>query len=254
MGEDVSMGTLTRDEAAHRAHLLQVDSYTIDLDLTRGDVEFRSTTVIRFRCDQPGAGTFVELKPARLRHATLNGDPLDLSSLDGNRLRMTGLAVENELVVEADMVYSRNGEGLHRFVDPVDGEVYLYAQSFLDDAQRIFACFDQPDLKAPHRVSVTAPVEWTVLANGPGETLSPGRWEFAQTPPLASYFVTLAAGRTVDGPWPVRSIPTSWSCSPSPGNAWTGTTNCSRSGIRSGSTTRSSCRSSTPAPWKTRDA
>ncbi|HEX6073801.1 MAG TPA: aminopeptidase N [Micromonosporaceae bacterium] len=189
------MATLTRDEAAGRARLLHVDSYTIDLDLTRGDAEFGSTTAIRFRCDQPGASTFVELKPVRLHHAVLNGDPLDPSALDGNRLHLTGLATDNELVVEADMAYSRNGEGLHRFIDPADGEVYLYANSFLDDAQRIYACFDQPDLKAPYRVSVTAPVEWTVLANGAGQTSLPGRWEFAGTPPLATYHVTLAAGR-----------------------------------------------------------
>jgi aminopeptidase N len=195
MGEDVSMGTLTRDEAAHRARLLQLESYAIELDLTRGDMEFGSTTVIRFRCEQPGARTFVELKPVRLHRAVLNGDLVDPATLDANRLCLTGLATDNELIVEADMAYSRSGEGLHRFTDPVDGEVYLYAQSFLDDAQRIYACFDQPDLKARYRVSVTAPVEWTVLANGSGETLSPGRWEFAETPPLATYFVTLAAGR-----------------------------------------------------------
>ncbi|HEX2419559.1 MAG TPA: aminopeptidase N [Micromonosporaceae bacterium] len=189
------MGTLTRDEAAHRARLLQLESYAIELDLTRGDMEFGSTTVIRFRCEQPGARTFVELKPVRLHRAVLNGDLVDPATLDANRLCLTGLATDNELIVEADMAYSRSGEGLHRFTDPVDGEVYLYAQSFLDDAQRIYACFDQPDLKARYRVSVTAPVEWTVLANGSGETLSPGRWEFAETPPLATYFVTLAAGR-----------------------------------------------------------
>jgi len=189
------MGTLTRDEAAHRARLLQLESYAIELDLTRGDMEFGSTTVIRFHCEQPGARTFVELKPVRLHRAVLNGDLVDPATLDDNRLCLTGLATDNELIVEADMAYSRSGEGLHRFTDPVDGEVYLYAQSFLDDAQRIYACFDQPDLKARYRVSVTAPVEWTVLANGSGETLSPGRWEFAETPPLATYFVTLAAGR-----------------------------------------------------------
>jgi len=189
------MATLTRDEAARRAELLRLDSYTIDLDLTRGGSEFGSTTVIRFHCERPGASTFVELRPERLHHATLNGVPIDPTDLDGNRLPLTGLARQNELVVEADMAYSRSGEGLHRFVDPVDGEVYIYANTFLDDAQRVYACFDQPDLKARYRLSVTAPVEWTVIANGAGQTNSPGRWKFAETPPLASYFVTMAAGR-----------------------------------------------------------
>ncbi|GAB3813689.1 hypothetical protein GCM10027605_57720 [Micromonospora zhanjiangensis] len=88
---------------------------------------------------------------------------------------------------------------MHRFVDPADGETYLYAMSFLDDVQRVFAAFDQPDLKAPVSLSVTAPADWTVaanghLVNGPGSAGGPGRWEFAPTAPLATYLVALIAG------------------------------------------------------------
>ncbi|MGH3646643.1 MAG: M1 family metallopeptidase, partial [Micromonosporaceae bacterium] len=190
------MATLTHDEAVRRADLLAVDSYTVDLDLTRGAEEFGSRTVIRFSCTEPGAESFAELKPVRLHAATLNGTPLDPATLVDNRLRLAGLAAENELVVTADMAYSHTGEGLHRYVDPADGEVYLYAQTFLDDAQRMFAGFDQPDLKARFVVSATAPPEWTVLGNGAGRRVAPGRWEFAETKPLSTYFVTLAAG-----PW-----------------------------------------------------
>ncbi|MGH3712583.1 MAG: aminopeptidase N [Micromonosporaceae bacterium] len=198
------MATLTHDEAVRRAALLDVESYTVDLDLTRGPEVFGSRSVIRFRCTEPGAESFVELKPVRLYDATLNGVPLDHGLLTDNRLRLTGLRAENELVVSADMAYSHTGEGLHRYTDPADGEVYLYAQTFLDDAQRMFACFDQPDLKAKYLVSATAPPEWTVIANSPGERVASdeagvpagsGRWEFAETKPLSTYFVTLAAGR-----------------------------------------------------------
>ncbi|GII22820.1 aminopeptidase N [Planosporangium mesophilum] len=188
------MPSLTRAEAAERAALLSVDEYTIDLDLTGPDAEFESATVVRFGCTRPGADTFVELRPAALRSVTLNGRELDVAGLSDNRLALTGLAAENELVVRATMAYSNSGEGLHRFVDPADGEVYLYAQTFLDSAQRVFACFDQPDLKAPVTLTVTAPAGWTVLANGAGEQQAPGRWRFATTPPLATYFVTLVAG------------------------------------------------------------
>jgi aminopeptidase N len=184
------MRSLTRVEAAERAGLLTVESYAVELDVTGGAERFRSTTTVRFRVARAGATTFAEIKPARLRSARLNGAPLDVATLDGNRLPLTGLAEANELVVEAEMAYSNTGEGLHRFVDPADGETYLYAMSFLDDAQRIFACFDQPDLKAPVTLTVHAPAGWLVAANG----VSTGDGRFAATPPLATYFVSLIAG------------------------------------------------------------
>src|SRR5262245_25142041 len=150
------MSALTRVEAAARAGAVTVHAYDIDLDLTTGPEIFRSISTIRFTT-APGTSTFVEMKPITLRAITLNGVALDPAALADNRFPLTDLASENMLVVEADMAYSNSGEGLHRYVDPADKEVYLYAQSFLDEAQRIFACFDQPDLKAPVTLAVTAP-------------------------------------------------------------------------------------------------
>ncbi|MFR9777319.1 aminopeptidase N [Micromonospora sp. MS34] len=193
------MPSLTRVEATARGALITVESYQVDLDLTGDGERFRSSVTIRFRAT-PDAGTFVEVKPAKLLGVRLNDRDLDPGTLDDNRLPLTGLAATNTLTVEAEMAYSNTGEGLHRFVDPADGETYLYAMSFLDDVQRIFAAFDQPDLKAPVTLSVTAPPEWTVAANGAvAATPHPGRWEFAPTAPLATYFFTLIAG-----PWHVR--------------------------------------------------
>ncbi|WNM37149.1 aminopeptidase N [Micromonospora halotolerans] len=193
------MPSLTRVEATARGAMITVESYQVDLDLT-GDAErFRSAVTIRFRAT-PGADTFAEVKPLRLLGARLNDRDLDPALLDDNRLPLTGLAETNTLTVSAEMAYSNTGEGVHRFVDPADGETYLYAMSFLDDVQRIFAAFDQPDLKAPLTLAVTAPPEWTVAANGQvADRPAPGRWEFAPTAPLATYFVSLIAG-----PWHVR--------------------------------------------------
>ncbi|MFI1795889.1 aminopeptidase N [Streptomyces sp. NPDC020379] len=193
------MPALTREEAQNRARLLDVHRYEIDLDLTRGDDLFRSTTVIHFSARTAG-DTFVEVRPVTLHHATLDGHPLDPAALDDNRLPLTGLAPgPHELRVEADMRYSRTGEGMHRFTDPADGETYLYTQTFLDDVQRVFAAFDQPDLKAVFDATVTAPPAWTVLGNAVAtRTGDPaeGRWTLATTQPLSTYFVAFAAG-----PW-----------------------------------------------------
>ncbi|MFG3125455.1 aminopeptidase N [Streptomyces sp. NPDC048201] len=190
------MSVLTRDEAQARAEFLDVHRYTVDLDLTCGDETFGSRTAIRFTARTDG-DTFVELKPAELRAVTLDGQPLDPHALDGNRLPLKNLtAGEHELTVDAAMRYSRTGEGMHRFTDPTDGETYVYTQLFLDDVQRVFAAFDQPDLKSVFDVSVTAPEGWQVLANGITEDLGGGRWRAATTPLISTYLVAVAAG-----PW-----------------------------------------------------
>ncbi|MHC3468685.1 aminopeptidase N [Streptomyces sp. 7R007] len=190
------MSVLTRDEAQTRARLLDVQRYTIDLDLTAGDELFTSRTVIRFTA-RADADTFVELKPAELRKALLDGHALDLDTFEGNRLPLTGLtAGEHELLVDATMRYSRTGEGMHRFTDPSDGETYVYTQLFMEDVQRVFAAFDQPDLKAVFELTVRAPEGWSVLANGLTRHLGEGRWQAAPTPPVSTYLVAVAAG-----PW-----------------------------------------------------
>ncbi|MEV1332417.1 aminopeptidase N [Micromonospora costi] len=188
------MPSLTRVEATARGAAITVESYQVDLDLTGGGERFRSHVTIRFRAT-PGAETFAEVKPVKLLAVRLNGEDLDPDVLADDRLPLTGLGEHNTLTVEAEMAYSNTGEGMHRFVDPADGETYLYAMSFLDDVQRIFAAFDQPDLKAPVTLTVTAPPEWTVAANGQlAANPRPGRWEFAPTRPLATYFFSLIAG------------------------------------------------------------
>ena len=188
------MPALTRTEAQTRARLLAIRSYAVDLDLTRGEEVFGSTTVIRFGCTAPGAATFVEVRPAALRRVVLNGADLDPATLDDGRVTLTGLAAENELRVEADMSYSRTGEGLHRFTDPADGEAYVATQCAPDEASRVFACFDQPDLKAVMEISVTAPPHWTVLSNGAGTRGEDGRWTFGPTPPISTYLAVVVGG------------------------------------------------------------
>ena len=191
------MKNLTRDEARERAALLDVESYEVLLDLTRDD-GFDSTTTVRFR-STPGASTFVELDGELVEATGVRTGPRE-----GNRIPLHDLAAENELVVRARCTYSRTGEGLHRFVDPADGRTYLWAQSFLDDAQRVFACFDQPDLKATFALTVDAPPDWTVVGNERG-TRDGDRWTFAPTQRMSTYVFTVAAGpwhslrRTHDG-------------------------------------------------------
>ena len=195
---------LTRDEAATRAALLDVTSYAIDLDLTTGDTTFASTTTIRFTCREPGAETFADLVDATVRSITLNGEAIDPdAAYADSRIALTGLAADNELVVEADCTYSRTGEGLHRFVDPVDDRVYLYSQFEVPDARRVYTTFEQPDLKAPFTFRVTAPSHWKVVSNAPTpapeELTGEGQdgkavWNFPETQPMSTYITALVAG------------------------------------------------------------
>ncbi|KKZ75470.1 aminopeptidase N [Streptomyces showdoensis] len=193
---------LSRDEAHERAELLSVDGYEVYLDLRSAvgesteDVRtFRSVTTLRFRRTGAGDTTFVDLIAPAVDAVTLNGRALDPAVVfDGARIALDGLADENELVVDARCAYSRTGEGMHRFVDPEDGEVYLYTQYEPADARRVFATFEQPDLKAPFRFSVDAPEGWTVWSNGAGAQDAEGVWRFAETASISTYITCVVAG------------------------------------------------------------
>ncbi|BBZ76763.1 aminopeptidase [Mycolicibacterium anyangense] len=185
---------LTRNEAIERAALVTVDNYAIVLDLTDSDKTFRSTTTVTFEA-LPGSDTYIDLAADAVHSATLNGHPIDVSGYDENTgIPLRGLAKQNTLVVEADCRYSNTGEGLHRFVDPVDDEVYLYSQFETADAKRMFACFDQPDIKATYDVTVTAPAHWQVISNGATVSVEDGKHTFATTPRMSTYLVALIAG------------------------------------------------------------
>jgi aminopeptidase N len=191
---------LTRDEARDRAALLHVDDYEVGLDLTASGSTFASTTVVRFRCTQPGASTFADLVGATVRSVELNGRVLDPASAyrDG-RILLEDLAADNELRVLADCAYSRSGEGLHRFVDPADDRTYLYSQFEVPDARRVFTTFEQPDLKARFAFTVTAPAHWQVVSNAPTPEPEPAAdgaavWRFPPTAPVSTYVTALVAG------------------------------------------------------------
>ncbi|MEO6504229.1 MAG: aminopeptidase N [Jatrophihabitantaceae bacterium] len=188
------MPSLTRLEAVERAALLTVRNYRITLDLTGAAQDFGSDTVIEFSAADPTASTFLDLRAASVQSVSLNDEPVDPADLVDGRLPLTGLRPENVLRVRARMAYSSDGEGMHRHVDPADGQTYLYAMSFLDAAPRWFGCFDQPDLKASFDIEVRCPPEWTVIGNGAATRSAPGHWRLASTRPLATYFVTLVAG------------------------------------------------------------
>jgi aminopeptidase N len=207
-------GNLTRDEARERARLLTVQSYAVELDLTEGDERYESVTTVSFTVAEPGTGTFIDLAGAHVRMATLNGVDLDPATYDAERGRLPlpgdHIAADavNELRVDADCTYMRTGEGLHRFVDPVDQRVYLHSQFETADAHRMYACFDQPDLKAAFELTVLAPSDWQVVSNAAADTVdelpeqagrhgvvqAAKRWHFPPTPVMSTYITALVAG------------------------------------------------------------
>ncbi|MCU1552226.1 MAG: aminopeptidase [Glaciihabitans sp.] len=193
---------LTRVEAQERKAIVDVASYVVALDLTTGDETFASTTTVTFSA-KAGASTFIDAFTRTVHSVTLNGQSLDPAVVsDGVRIQLAGLAEQNVLVVVADAEYTNTGEGLHRFVDPVDGEVYLYTQFEVPDSRRVFAVFEQPDLKATFQFTVTAPSAWEVVSNSPTPEPTPSTgpgtdastWTFAPTPVLSSYVTALVAG------------------------------------------------------------
>ncbi|HEU0238878.1 MAG TPA: M1 family aminopeptidase, partial [Micromonosporaceae bacterium] len=210
---------LTRAEARTRSDLLRVDEYRVDLDFTNaagpaGTATFDSVTEIRFVCARPGASTFVDLVAPRVREITLNGRALDPAAayVDG-RVELTDLAADNVLRIAADCAYMNTGEGLHRTVDPADQRVYLYTHFEVPEARRLYATFEQPDLKASFTFTVTAPAGWLVLSNSPapepeaaptgtdsagvdggGARAGVATWRFAPTPRISTYLTAIIAG------------------------------------------------------------
>ncbi|MDH2407684.1 aminopeptidase N [Streptomyces chitinivorans] len=217
---------LTREEARERARLLEVDSYEIELDLSGAQEggTFRSATTVRFDARE-ARESFIDLVAPAVHEIVLNGESLDpAEAFADSRIALPGLvAGRNELRVVADCAYTNTGEGLHRFVDPVDDQAYLYTQFEVPDARRVFACFEQPDLKASFAFTVTAPEGWTVISNSP--TPEPGGqgrnvWRFEPTPRISSYITALIAGpyHSVHSSWEDgrgRSVPLGVYCRPS---------------------------------------
>ncbi len=190
---------LTRDEARRRAALVAVESYAVALDLTTGPTRFRSTTRVTFAASE-GAATFIDLIAPQVHEVVLNGRALDPAAVVADsRIALDDLAEHNTLTVVADCAYMNTGEGLHRFVDPVDDEVYLYSQFEVADSRRVFAVFEQPDLKATFAFTVTAPEHWTVVSTSPTPEPVPdgqgaARWEFAPSARISSYITAVIAG------------------------------------------------------------
>ena len=195
---------LTRKEARERSSLVKVSSYEIYLDLTTDDKTFGSRTKVKFTSSQAGASTFIDAITHSVQKVVLNGKELDPSQVsDGTRIELSELATENELEVVATANFMNTGEGLHRFIDPVDNEVYLYTQFEVPDSRRVFAVFEQPDLKATFQFNITAPSHWKVISNQASPTPvqvdeNKSLWSFEPTPVISSYITALIAGPYVE--------------------------------------------------------
>lgn len=188
---------LTRLEAAERADLISTSSYFVELDLT-GEKTFRSQTTVKFT-GKEGTTTFIDLIAQSVEKIVLNGKEIATDAYADSRIQLANLKAENELYVDATCLFSKTGEGLHRAVDPADGEVYLYSQFEVPDSRRMYTVFEQPDLKAEFTFKVTAPAQWKVFSVSPTpEPVDNGdgtaTWEFSATERISSYLTAICAG------------------------------------------------------------
>ncbi len=201
------MPSLTLAEARARAAQLSEVSYDVDLDLSDPQ-SFASRVTVRF--SSRGPETFLELHGGQDLSVTVNGVALDQAAYDGARIALSGLGARNEVVVDARLPYVSDGEGMHTFTDPVDGERYVGAYVGIDITQRVFACFDQVDLKAPITLSVVADPAWTVLSNTSVVLRQTDAWEFATTPPIPVDLFTVCAGPWHSYTWQHAGLPMGW--------------------------------------------
>ena len=196
----MSVAEITRDEALRRAELVSDVSYDVSVDLTRGDDVFGSVSVITFGCAIPGASTHVDLIARHVHEIVVNGTSLDPATAWANgRIALTGLLERNEVRIVAECVYANDGTAMHRSVDSADGKIYVYTALEPADSRRVYANFEQPDLKAAYTLHVIAPSHWTVFSNQPTPEPQPYRddvaiWHFAPTPRISTYLTTVVAG------------------------------------------------------------
>jgi aminopeptidase N len=168
--------------------------YAVQLDLTGGDQTFASDTTVVFRCLRPGASTFIEFIGPAVESIELNGKTLPVDAFDGGRIQLADLEEQNVLKVSATAKYMDDGTGMSRFQDPLDGRDYLHTSFESNDAHRMFACFDQPDIKGTFTFQVTAPTDWTVVSNMPGVKSDGGVWSFPTTKVISTYLAAVVAG------------------------------------------------------------
>ncbi len=195
----MSNANLTRVETQSRAAHVAVQSYDVRLDLTADGPTFGSTTTVRFTSSDTSAPCWLDLIAPEVLDVTLNGRSLEVADVvDDARIYLPGIGEKNEVTVVARCAYMTTGEGLHRFVDPVDKQTYLYSQFEVPDARRVLAVFEQPDLKAPFTFTVDAPEDWLVVSNTEAQVgdAAPGakRWSFVETKPISSYITAVCAG------------------------------------------------------------
>ena len=220
---------ITRDEAERRSQVISTQAYQVAIDLTGLGVDgepladpaetFVSTSEIHFH--STGVPTWVNLIADEVLDAWLDEEQLDLGAFEDSRFHIAPDEGDHVLTITALCRFSHTGECLHRFVDPADGRVYCYTQFETADARRMYADFEQPDLKAQFRLTVIAPTHWTVISNalaeGTFEAATDGHtiWEFAPTQPISTYITALLAGdyhvheatvQTTNGPIPANLL------------------------------------------------
>ena len=190
---------ISQAEAQERSKYLSIESYDVTLKIVPGQETFYSKSMVHFSCNEPGIDTFIDAPARRIISATLNGIAIDVSHFDGESVFLKNLAAENELIIESDAIFSKDGEGLQYSVDPADQEVYLYSQCAPALTRHMYACFDQPDLKATFTLTATVPNHWEAISNSPVESKIPTgseytTWRFFPTARIATYVTAFIAG------------------------------------------------------------
>ncbi len=190
---------LTQQQAELRAKQVSDVSYQLDFKLD-GSESFSATSIVNFTFQGGKQPLRLDLNKAKIQQVLVNGKLLYPNYngkyiLFNSRLLTSG---ENRIQIDFTRKHSTNGEGLHRFADPIDDKVYLYSHFEPAAAQQMFAVFDQPDLKASFEITVLAPKGWQVISSMREDNISSQGdkqlWHFPATPKLSPYNFSMHAG------------------------------------------------------------
>jgi aminopeptidase N len=192
---------LKQAEAELRKKQVADVRYALDMDLPETDSPFQGTVRISFTFHPQNQPLRVDFARGKVESVKINGRTTKFEA-DDVALRLDEKLLQpnakNEVEIRYEHPYSKDGNGLYWFRDPVDQQAYTFTHFEPYAANSMFPNFDQPDLKATYQLKVKVPKSWTVVSSVRESKVTAAGdknvWEFPETLKFSTYLFSLHAG------------------------------------------------------------
>ncbi len=191
---------LTRQVADSRKSRISNVAYTLDIDLISLADDYQGQVDITFELNNKSQNLTVDFTGGTVADVEVNGQEVAVN-YSGYFITLPAESLQvgsNQVSITYSHPYGQDGNGLHRFIDPEDGETYIYTYLWPYYSNRLFPNFDQPNLKATYAMKVRAKADWQVVsAMQEDRIVNEGDdkvWYFPRSKKFSSYIFSLHAG------------------------------------------------------------